>query len=72
MIAEHGCKVLLNYDIHDASKIIVRRMDATYLCEGLLDTNKYLPLPDKTLEYQNRQERIKGCAKRGVKKSGDR
>ncbi len=64
---EHDRKVLVSYDIHDASKVIVRRMDGTYLCEALWDGNKQLAFP-VTAEYHNRQQRIKGMRKRGEEK----
>ncbi|MGP1923914.1 MAG: Mu transposase C-terminal domain-containing protein [Arsenophonus sp. NEOnobi-MAG3] len=32
---EHGCKVLVSYNIHDLSKIIVKRMNSTYLYETM-------------------------------------
>ncbi|OZI15529.1 transposase [Sodalis-like symbiont of Philaenus spumarius] len=64
---EHDRKVLISYDIHDASKVIVRRMDGTYLCEALWDGNKQLAFP-VTAEYHNRQQRIKGMRKRGEEK----
>ncbi|WP_334469533.1 Mu transposase C-terminal domain-containing protein [Arsenophonus sp. PmNCSU2021_1] len=64
---EHDRKVLVSYDIHDGSKVIVRRMDGTYLCEALWDGNKQLAFP-VTAEYHNRQQRIKGMRKRGEEK----
>lgn len=64
---EHGRKVLISYDIHDARKVIVRRLDGSYLCEAVWDGNKQLAFP-VTAEYHNRQQRIKGMRKRGEEK----
>jgi len=64
---EHRHKVLVSYDIHDANKVIVRRMDGSYLCEAVWDGNKRQAFP-VTAEYNNRQQRIKGMPKRSEEK----
>lgn len=37
---EHGRKVLISYDIHNAEKIIVRRLDGSFICEAIWNGNK--------------------------------
>lgn len=37
---EHGRKVLISYDIHDAERITVRRPDGSVICEAVWDGNK--------------------------------
>lgn len=64
---EHGNKVLVNYDIHDANKVIIRRMDGSYICEAIWDGNKRQAFP-VTAEYHSRQQRIKGMRARGEEK----
>ncbi|KDU49800.1 Mu transposase C-terminal domain-containing protein [Escherichia coli] len=64
---EHGNKVLVNYDIHDATKVIIRRMDGSYICEAVWDGNKQQAFP-VTAEYHQRQQRIKGMRQRGEEK----
>lgn len=64
---EHGRKVRVSYDIHDATKIIVRRMDGSLICEAIWDGNKKAAFP-VTAEYWQKQKRIKGMRERGEKK----
>ncbi|VFS55879.1 Mu transposase, C-terminal [Leminorella grimontii] len=64
---EHGNKVLVSYDIHDATRVIVRRMDGTYLCDAIWDGNKVAAFP-VTAQYHAQQQRIKGMRARGEEK----
>lgn len=64
---EHGNKVLVNYDIHDATKVIIRRLDGSYICDAIWDGNKRQAFP-VTAEYHARQQRIKGMRARGEEK----
>ncbi|EMB4323654.1 transposase [Pluralibacter gergoviae] len=64
---EHGNKVLVNYDIHDANKVVIRRMDGSFICEAIWDGNKQQAFP-VTAEYHQRQQRIKGMRARGEEK----
>lgn len=64
---EHGNQVLVNYDLHDASKVIVRRLDGSFICEAIWDGNKQQAFP-VTAEYHQRQQRIKGMRQRGEEK----
>ncbi|HAH4528999.1 TPA: DDE-type integrase/transposase/recombinase [Escherichia coli] len=64
---EHGNKVLVNYDIHDATRVIIRRMDGSFVCEAVWDGNKRQAFP-VTAEYHQRQQRIKGMRERGEEK----
>ncbi|EGA1633215.1 transposase, partial [Shigella flexneri] len=36
---EHGRKVLISYDIHDAERITVRRKDGSFICEAIWNGN---------------------------------
>ena len=65
--SEHGNKVLVNYDIHDANKVIIRRLDGSFICEAVWDGNKQQAFP-VTAEYHQRQQRIKGMRARGEEK----
>ncbi|HBC0040276.1 TPA: transposase [Salmonella enterica] len=64
---EHGNKVLVNYDIHDATKVLIRRIDGSYICEAVWDGNKQQAFP-VTAEYHQHQQRIKGMRRRGEEK----
>lgn len=64
---EHGNKVLISYDIHNAERIIVRRLDGSYICEAVWDANKRAAFPISA-EYHQRQQRIKGMRARGEEK----
>ncbi|ELI2478495.1 transposase [Salmonella enterica] len=67
---EHGRKVLISYDIHDASKITVRRQDGSFICEAVWNGNKRAAFP-VTAEYHKHQQRIKGMRKRAEEKLRD-
>ncbi|EEH3272978.1 DDE-type integrase/transposase/recombinase [Salmonella enterica subsp. enterica serovar Bareilly] len=67
---EHGRKVLISYDIHDASKITVRRLDGSFICEAIWNGNKRAAFP-VTAEYHKHQQRIKGMRKRAEEKLHD-
>ncbi|EHZ9773468.1 transposase [Salmonella enterica] len=67
---EHGRKVLISYDIHDASKITVRRLDGSFICEAVWNGNKRAAFP-VTAEYHKHQQRIKGMRKRAEEKLRD-
>ncbi|WP_407656552.1 Mu transposase C-terminal domain-containing protein [Limnobaculum zhutongyuii] len=64
---EHGNQVLVSYDIHDANRVIVRRMDGTYICDAVWDGNKKAAFA-VTAEYHQRQQRIKGMRNRAEEK----
>lgn len=67
---EHGRKVLISYDIHNAEKIIVRRPDGSFICEAIWNGNKRAAFP-VTAEYHKHQQRIKGMRKRAEEKLHD-
>ncbi len=67
---EHGRKVLISYDIHNADKIIVRRLDGSFICEAIWNGNKRAAFP-VTAEYHKHQQRIKGMRKRAEEKIRD-
>ncbi|EBP2085772.1 transposase [Salmonella enterica] len=67
---EHGRKVLISYDIHNAEKIIVRRLDGSFICEAIWNGNKRAAFP-VSAEYHKHQQRIKGMRKRAEEKIRD-
>ncbi|EKJ5278024.1 transposase [Salmonella enterica] len=67
---EHGRKVLISYDIHNAEKIIVRRLDGSFICEAIWNGNKRAAFP-VSAEYHKHQQRIKGMRKRAEEKIQD-
>lgn len=67
---EHGRKVLISYDIHNAEKIIVRRQDGSFICEAIWNGNKRAAFP-VSAEYHKQQQRIKGMRKRAEEKIQD-
>ncbi|KLG69272.1 transposase [Escherichia coli] len=67
---EHGRKVLISYDIHDAERITVRRKDGSFICEAIWNGNKRAAFP-VTAEYHKQQQRIKGMRKRAEEKIRD-
>lgn len=40
LAAESGNKVRVNYDIHDANSVIIRRMDGSFICDAIWNGNK--------------------------------
>lgn len=56
---EHGRKVLVSYDIHDAERITVRRKDGSFICEAIWNGNKRAAFA-VSAEYHKQQQRIKG------------
>lgn len=67
---EHGRKVLISYDMHNAEKIIVRRLDGSFICEAVWNGNKRAAFP-VSAEYHKHQQRIKGMRKRAEEKLRD-
>ncbi|EEJ8284717.1 DDE-type integrase/transposase/recombinase [Salmonella enterica] len=67
---EHGRKVLISYDIHNAEKIIVRRLDGSFICEAIWNGNKREAFP-VSAEYHKHQQRIKGMRQRAEEKIRD-
>lgn len=59
----HGEKVQACIDIHDASMVIIRSMDGTYICEAVWDGNKRAAFPVSMVEAK-REERAAGIKKR--------
>ncbi|SQB80489.1 phage transposase [Escherichia coli] len=64
---EHGRKVLISYDIHDAERITVRRKDGSFICEAIWNGNKRTAFA-VSAEYHKQQQRIKGMRKRAEEK----
>ncbi|HAL9894758.1 TPA: DDE-type integrase/transposase/recombinase [Escherichia coli] len=67
---EHGRKVLISYDIHDAERITVRRKDGSFICEAIWNGNKRAAFA-VSAEYHKQQQRIKGMRKRAEEKIRD-
>ncbi len=67
---EHGRKVLISYDIHDAERITVRRKDGSFICEAIWNGNKRAAFA-VSAEYHKQQQRIKGMCKRAEEKIRD-
>lgn len=67
---EHGRKVLISYDIHDAERITVRRKDGRFICEAIWNGNKRAAFA-VSAEYHKQQQRIKGMRKRAEEKIRD-
>ncbi|MGP4123254.1 MAG: hypothetical protein ACTXOO_01780 [Sodalis sp. (in: enterobacteria)] len=67
---KHSCKVLVSYYTHDVGKLIMSRIDGTYLSKALSGSNKRLAFP-VTAEYHNRQQLIKEMRKRSEEKIND-
>ncbi|EGZ8548054.1 transposase [Escherichia coli] len=67
---EHGRKVFISYDIHDAERITVRRKDGSFICEAIWNGNKRAAFP-VSAEYHKQQQRIKGMRKRAEEKIRD-
>ncbi|HFP0809633.1 TPA: Mu transposase C-terminal domain-containing protein, partial [Escherichia coli] len=53
---EHGRKVLISYDIHDAERITVRRKDGSFICEAIWNGNKRAAFA-VSAEYHKQQQR---------------
>ncbi|BFU64744.1 Mu transposase C-terminal domain-containing protein [Rodentibacter abscessus] len=62
-----GQKVQVMFDIHDPSKVIVRKQDGGFVCYAELDGNKRDAFPLPFIE-QTRRTRMKGRLKREMEK----
>lgn len=65
-----GEKVRVNYDIHDANSIIVRRMDGTFICDAIWNGNKVDGFAKPVIQKLT-EERVKGRIDRGMKRVED-
>ncbi|EAQ4448929.1 transposase [Salmonella enterica] len=65
-----GEEVRVNYDIHDADSIIVRRMDGTYICDAIWNGNKVDGFA-KSVRQQLQEKRVKGRIDRGMERVED-
>ncbi|ENW7464761.1 Mu transposase C-terminal domain-containing protein [Salmonella enterica] len=65
-----GEKVRVNYDIHDADSIIVRRMDGTFICDAIWNGNKVDGFAKPVIQKLT-EERVKGRIDRGMKRVED-
>jgi putative transposase len=67
LAAEHGNEVVVSYDIHDASSVIIRRLDGTYICDAIHNGNSRAAFPVTAAEHKHKQ-RVKGMVKRAQDK----
>ncbi|HAG0016086.1 TPA: DDE-type integrase/transposase/recombinase [Salmonella enterica] len=65
-----GEKVRVNYDIHDANSVIIRRMDGTYICDAIWNGNKVDGFARPVIQKLT-EERVKGRIERGMKRVED-
>ncbi|EJM3833921.1 Mu transposase C-terminal domain-containing protein, partial [Salmonella enterica] len=65
-----GEKVRVNYDIHDANSIIVRRMDGSFICDAIWNGNKVDGFAKPVIQKLT-EERVKGRIDRGMKRVED-
>nr|WP_252254002.1 Mu transposase C-terminal domain-containing protein [Escherichia coli] len=59
-------KVLISYDIHDAERITVRRLDGSVICEAVWDGNKTRSL-QSARNTTNNSSVLKACVNAGKK-----
>ncbi|MGL5344827.1 MAG: Mu transposase C-terminal domain-containing protein, partial [Plesiomonas sp.] len=50
LASESGNEVRVNYDIHDANSVIVRRMDGAYICDAIWNGNRVDAFPKPAIE----------------------
>ncbi len=63
LINVDGELVTVSFDIHDASKVIIRQLDGTFVCEAKWNGNKRAAFPVARIDQQ-RQKRVEGMEKR--------
>ncbi|EEZ5537881.1 transposase [Shigella sonnei] len=59
LATEAGNEVRVCYDIHDASSVIVRRMDGAFICDAIWNGNKVDAFAKPVIE-RVKQQRVKG------------
>ena len=59
----HGESVRVGYDLHDASEVIVKRMDGSFICKARFEGNKVPGMPVARID-QLKAERVKNAVKR--------
>lgn len=62
---ESGNYVRVCYDIHDASSVIVRRMDGTFICDAIWNGNKVDAFAKPVIE-RAKEKRVKGRIARAM------
>lgn len=65
-----GEEVRVNYDIHDANSVIIRRMDGSYICDAIWNGNKVDGFAKPVIQKLT-EERVKGRIDRGMKRIED-
>ncbi|STZ76307.1 Mu transposase C-terminal domain-containing protein [Bergeriella denitrificans] len=58
----HGETVRVGYDLHDASEVIVKRMDGSFICKAKFEGNKVAAMPVARIE-QLKEERVRRAVK---------
>jgi putative transposase len=62
-----GQEVIVGYDIHNASRVTVRKMDGTFICFAILNGNTRDAFPKPFIE-KLKEQRVKGMRKRAEQK----
>ncbi|EFP4583484.1 DDE-type integrase/transposase/recombinase [Salmonella enterica] len=59
LAAESGNEVRVNYDIHDANSVIIRRMDGSFICDAIWNGNRVDAIPKAAVQRAT-ENRVKG------------
>lgn len=63
LIAVDGEQVRVAYDIHDATRVIIRRMSGDFVCEAIWDGNKQAAVPVTAMQTSMEQRRQRRLAR---------
>ncbi|EKN5996269.1 Mu transposase C-terminal domain-containing protein [Yersinia enterocolitica] len=59
LASESGNEVRVNYDIHDANSVIIRRMDGSFICDAIWNGNRVDAIPKPVIQ-RAAEARVKG------------
>ncbi|ELU9034619.1 Mu transposase C-terminal domain-containing protein, partial [Salmonella enterica] len=65
-----GEEVRVNYDIHDANSVIIRRMDGSFICDAIWNGNRVDGFAKPVIQTQL-EKRVKGRIDRGMERVED-
>lgn len=65
-----GEEVRVNYDIHDANSVIIRRMDGSFICDAIWNGNRVDGFAKPVIQTQI-EKRVKGRIDRGMERVED-
>ncbi|EJQ8218224.1 Mu transposase C-terminal domain-containing protein, partial [Salmonella enterica] len=65
-----GEDVRVNYDIHNADSVIIRRMDGTFICDAIWNGNRVDGFAKPVIQTQL-EKRVKGRIDRGMERVED-